>query len=884
MKSFLLLLILALMIPAPAAAVPPDTLSGSVCGSDLNGDGLVNTAEELVACVGGVCPHGAVACTTTHAEPLCPGTGTLNRDRNICEAAPTSADCPAGYVFDSAGNDCVQPVVCPDNGNLNASTDLCEKVVRNNCPAGSTYDAVGDTCQQPADCGAGVLNPVTDRCEKPAARLCPAGYLYNTATATCEAAPACVLGTYDPYIDQCKESFTPTCPTGYSYQTARDRCEKPPDSCPAGYSWDPVQDRCLAAPVCPAGSTAFNTRLDMCQQPAVKTCPGGYTYNAAKDRCETPFTCPAGTAYDPMSGNCLGSGNSTGGKSLMCAMGIEVKGAQIRAFIQSSVYYSAGAWVNLAGAGQSMARGAAGTNYHGLEVASGKIRYYLDGWGSWVDLNGSGTSRMSYYAIQVSAGQMRIVCYGTSSTWPGSWVQFLFSGSCPTGGTMDPVAKLCYTNFSYTCPTGSTLSGTDCLKPPTCPAGGTYNATLDKCSATAGVGICPSSSMDYANDVCFASAIATCPNGMVYDDVKKTCIAASTCAGTGRLNPAKDQCEATSTPDCAGWTMDAAADLCFAAPACATGAYEPTADQCLALAVKDCATYGWNPVSGRCEKAISSPAPGNYSTTLDGCAATAAITCPPAYTWNDSPVGACEATAFCAGDASYDSVTDGCSTGNNTCPLGDYLCGDIDGSGKKVCSANACVDFVANPPAAAPTDTTGFQNDGTVDQATGECSGIFKIFNGKGRECLARGWETSFFNCCDTDEDSWWFLREACPDQSRIAAQAIASGRAHFVGEYCRMDVWLIGCIQTANMYCVFNSKMARIVHEQGRRQLRKFGGGWGTPQSPNCRGFTPEEFQMLDFSKIDLSEIYGDITPLPAGQLQNDVQGAMDAFRNNMR
>ncbi|WP_229239094.1 hypothetical protein [Campylobacter volucris] len=33
-----------------------------------------------------------------------------------------------------------------------------------------------------------------------------------------------------------------------------------------------------------------------------------------------------------------------------------------------------------------------------------------------------------------------------------------------------------------------------------------------------------------------------------------------------------------------------------------------------------------------------------------------------------------------------------------------------------------------------------------------------------------------------------------------------------------------------------------------------------GSPKSPDCRGFAPEEFQKLDFSEIDLSEFIADI------------------------
>lgn len=47
--------------------------------------------------------------------------------------------------------------------------------------------------------------------------------------------------------------------------------------------------------------------------------------------------------------------------------------------------------------------------------------------------------------------------------------------------------------------------------------------------------------------------------------------------------------------------------------------------------------------------------------------------------------------------------------------------------------------------------------------------------------------------------------------------------------------------------------------------------GAWGTPSEPNCRGFTTDEFQMLDFSKIDMSEYFAD---MQAG-LQDSIEGA---------
>ncbi|MRS03886.1 hypothetical protein EG832_11805, partial [bacterium] len=57
-----------------------------------------------------------------------------------------------------------------------------------------------------------------------------------------------------------------------------------------------------------------------------------------------------------------------------------------------------------------------------------------------------------------------------------------------------------------------------------------------------------------------------------------------------------------------------------------------------------------------------------------------------------------------------------------------------------------------------------------------------------------------------------------------------------------------------------------------GRPQLTTFGpdGAWGSPKSPNCRGFVPGEFETLDFAKIDMSEYFGELQKDMATKIQN--------------
>jgi conjugal transfer mating pair stabilization protein TraN len=86
--------------------------------------------------------------------------------------------------------------------------------------------------------------------------------------------------------------------------------------------------------------------------------------------------------------------------------------------------------------------------------------------------------------------------------------------------------------------------------------------------------------------------------------------------------------------------------------------------------------------------------------------------------------------------------------------------------------------------------------------------------------------------------------------------------------------------LKTKKSSCCFNSKIARIIIEQGRSQL---GMGWGSAQSPDCRGFTPDEMSRLKFDKMDLSEIASDIANsvvVPdSATLQNRVKESMKKY-----
>lgn len=123
------------------------------------------------------------------------------------------------------------------------------------------------------------------------------------------------------------------------------------------------------------------------------------------------------------------------------------------------------------------------------------------------------------------------------------------------------------------------------------------------------------------------------------------------------------------------------------------------------------------------------------------------------------------------------------------------------------------------------------------------------------------------------------FLLSGCDQQDMEVGMLRGSGMCHEVGTYCAASILGV-CVQKAKGHCCFNSKLGRIIQEQGRPQLKSFNGlGWGTAKQPYCRGFTPQEFQALDFSRMDLSDYYADIEARAQSDIQIDMEDRIDAY-----
>ncbi|MBA4766748.1 MAG: conjugal transfer protein TraN [Porphyrobacter sp.] len=110
-----------------------------------------------------------------------------------------------------------------------------------------------------------------------------------------------------------------------------------------------------------------------------------------------------------------------------------------------------------------------------------------------------------------------------------------------------------------------------------------------------------------------------------------------------------------------------------------------------------------------------------------------------------------------------------------------------------------------------------------------------------------------------------------CSRQEMLLHERDAKGLCAYVGTYCS-DSFLGVCLTKKKAYCCFESKLSRILQEQGRKQLNK---PWGKPKTEQCRGFTLDEFSRLDLSQMDFSEVYAEFTE--AARLPDELTAASD-------
>lgn len=103
-------------------------------------------------------------------------------------------------------------------------------------------------------------------------------------------------------------------------------------------------------------------------------------------------------------------------------------------------------------------------------------------------------------------------------------------------------------------------------------------------------------------------------------------------------------------------------------------------------------------------------------------------------------------------------------------------------------------------------------------------------------------------------------LYNHCTHPSSLTEKKLAKAKQKkeviVVGKYCSSHI-LGFCLAWEENSCVFDSEFAKVVQQYGKPQIHM---NFGSAKNPNCVGFTVDQFQKLNFDKMDFSELYSDV------------------------
>lgn len=870
------------------------SLTGYTCPSGFTLSGTTCSETQAATVSGYSCPDGYVlngtSCTSNQTQAAtptytCPAgwtrTGTTCTG-SVTQPAGTTYSCPAGWTL--SGTNCTQTTSeaananwsCPSGYTLNGTT--CQEVLTQaatptySCPAG--YAVSGSSCTETSStaatpnysCPSGMTLSGTT-CTSPSSYAatatwsCPSGWTlsgstctqptnYQTSTFACASGGtasqfrfACHTIAWDIVYSYSSQTYALSTLTDCGSFATQPSCSLLSQSSqPPQVTWYNVYGlgssftetdsvyQCAgqtnygtgaSATYCIAGSGCY----DESNVAGVPGVPGasyqGATCTGTASQDATPtYSCPSGGTLSGSS--CITTASQPANVSYACPSGGTLSGQNCTTTTSqpASVLYTCPVGFTLSGTtcSQTLSEGATAS----YSCASG---------------------------FTLSGSQ----CVGTS-TEPATP-----SYGCPTGYTLS--GTTCtgigtqIATVTYACPTGWALAGSAC----------TLTSTIAATPAYA----CPAG-MTLSGTQCLASQAASpaysCPTGFIVDG--------STCTQT-LTQPA------TASYSCpAGTTVSGANCIATVAASGSGGAGGmtclPPTETCVDSSPATRSVAGV-PVTHDCWQWQATYQCGTLTSANDCSTLQAKSNCSFDHEvcLDDPQVGPCQVESEV-----YKCTTPAASTGTPAYSCsGDVYC--LDGSCTQLPRsaspdlANALVAMNAMGDATKQFDTTNLTIfDG---QATGCHKPLFGLVNccaGKVSGLLTGASAALALTGLLTGNYAFllgmvtqFLVLFACSQEEMLLDVKDRLGLCHYVGEYCSAH-FLFVCETERKNYCCFQSKLARVIQEQGRAQL---GLDFGTAKNPNCSGFTVDQFSKLDLSKMDFSEVFADFTS--AVSLPNSLQ-----------
>ena len=854
----------------------------------------------------------------------CADGGVYSAANDRCEKAWTpSCDSVNGYVYNPLSGLCQRQPVCT-SGTYSASYDLCTKPLTTSCPAGYALNATTGRCEMSPVCPVGTtFNAIANRCEVPATVI--DGYTQPLAGRT---EIIKYKGRGDTSTGITQYSATPLALDSFSFDFILQNGQVVLKSeCAWGGSGNCGCDRPHWNGWCRAGTDLVQTRTGDTLTVEAKIfdwsgyscCAEGYqivsSYNPDSgyyDYCQSDTGSP-GTCYD------------VDGYAYDCTVYSTVS---VDTCYQKSYTTGAAASADLS----EFVACPSGYTATTPPDAS-KCLTITTQWGNQTGIVDCTQAGLYTCSAPVTACTAGFTLDGTSCYQ---------NPTCPSG-SFDYNRHTCFAPTLTTCDDNFTLdSGSGlCFKAPACPLG-VLNGITDRCEIAV-TRDCGTYSLDAVTNLCTSSPV--CANG-AYDTLHNVCQATLTrncgayswsqpdlkclqpiaCpkdpafsqAATTTYSPALDHCVSATQHDCPTGTTYTPLPIgkCEAVPVCSgAGIYNPQKDSCFE-GVNTCplgSAYACMEYQGkkRCSPnpCFDPSTPGaEETTTLD-----------ESMLQDDGQRddnGQCLGQLFIFNGKASRCRPPGLKVGMiNNCCKSDKVSSEDTGTsiqaavqgiqmayeiGQVAYYGNALVTGAAQISAISTT-ATGAVTSMTVVTATGTTTTLSGAAATGAYASMASGATGASAMSAGIQAYASALLNPAtiavaivimvvmkvlmgsgCDQGDIQTGMQNAAKDCHYVGDYCEKRWPLVGCVQQAKSFCCFNSKMARIIHEQGRPQLQAFqpNGAWGVPELPNCRGFTPDEFQALDFSRIDLSEYFDDVQK----DLSTKIDGSQQTIMQNIQ
>ncbi|WRD78924.1 conjugal transfer protein TraN (plasmid) [Sphingobium baderi] len=450
------------------------------------------------------------------------------------------------------------------------------------------------------------------------------------------------------------------------------------------------------------------------------------------------------------------------------------------------------------------------------------------------------------------------ICYRTNVT--GASVTYVCPADYALSGRACAKSEYRQANVQYSCPSRGHLSGTACNVNEqiaasvsySCPSG--FSLAGSTCSRTDIIGASPvyacptgyflTGSSCTRREEQAADPIYVCPTGFVLSGSQCTAVVAAVphyhCPADFSLSG--QQCTRTRVEDASAHQQCPAGAIANGDGSCHTE--DPQSD-CGDLQGNPQCTWKYdncldeNPSADGCkmiEKVYRCPVPGGRAEQ------------PPSYVCGDDVYcinGDCEAITREASDEFKDALV---------------ALKAVDTAGK---------DFDPDDMHVFPgaRDSCHKPIFGVVNCCAGKVSGLLPLGIGGAALAGAISGNVAALGAVATQ----FLTTFLCSTEEKMLDVKDRMGFCTFVGSYCSASVLGV-CTTKRKAYCCFESKLSRILQEQGRPQIGK---PFGKPKNEQCEGFTVEEFSRLDLSVMDFTEVYSDF--MDAARMPDEAQAMTD-------